>query len=137
MLPVTISDETGTLDVIAFFMVAEDLIEQNAYLASQNMRIVSLDHIAALDKAIGKIRLFHIGTSSSASSNFTIKYVLKKSYNVDLSESSISLKAPEVLYFVSKLTHFTTILAIPFLKIYIIVYISINRKHLHCSLNRI
>jgi hypothetical protein len=78
MLPVTISDETGTLDVIAFFMVAEDLIEQNAYLTSQNMKIVSLDHIAALDKAIGKTRLFHIGTSSSASSNFTIKYVLKK-----------------------------------------------------------
>jgi hypothetical protein len=35
-------------------MVAEDLVEQNAYLTSQNMKIDSLDHIAALDKAIKK-----------------------------------------------------------------------------------
>jgi hypothetical protein len=78
MLPVTISDETGSLDAIAFLMVAEDLVEQNTYLTSQNMKIDSLDHITALDKAIEKTRLFHIGTSSSASSNFAIKYVLKK-----------------------------------------------------------
>jgi hypothetical protein len=100
MLPVTVFDETRSLGAIAFSMVAEDLVEQNAYLTSQNMKIDSLDHIAALDKAIGKTRLFHIGTSSSASSNFPIKYVLKKRYNVDPSESSISLKVPEVLHFV-------------------------------------
>jgi hypothetical protein len=34
--------------------------------------------IDALDTAIGKTRLLHIGTSSSALSNFAIKYVLKK-----------------------------------------------------------
>jgi hypothetical protein len=78
MLPVTVSDETGSLDATAFSMVAEDLVEKNTYLASQNMKIDALDHIATLDTAIGKIRLFHIGTGSSASSNFAIKYVLKK-----------------------------------------------------------
>jgi cell fate (sporulation/competence/biofilm development) regulator YmcA (YheA/YmcA/DUF963 family) len=54
MLPVTLSDETGSLDAIAFFMIAEDLVEQNAYLTSQNMKIDSLHHIATLDKEIGK-----------------------------------------------------------------------------------
>jgi hypothetical protein len=78
MLPVTLSDETGSLDAIAFFMIAEDLVEQNAYLTSQNMKIDSLHHIATLDKEIGKTRHFHIGTSSSGSSNFAIKYVIKK-----------------------------------------------------------
>jgi hypothetical protein len=89
MLPIIVSYETRSLDAIAFFMVAEDLVEKNAYLTSQNMKIDALDHIAALDTAIGKIRLFHIGTSSSASSNFAIKYALKKSYNVNPLESSI------------------------------------------------
>jgi hypothetical protein len=77
MLYVTLSDEIGSLDAIAFSMVDEDLVEQNAYLTSQNMKIDALDHIAALDKAIRKTRLFHIGISSSGSSNFAIKYVLK------------------------------------------------------------
>jgi hypothetical protein len=54
MLLVTVSDETESLDAIAFFMVAKDLVEQNAYLTSQNMKINSLYHIAALDKEIGK-----------------------------------------------------------------------------------
>jgi hypothetical protein len=77
MLPVTVSDETESLDAIAFSMVVEDLVEQNAYLTSQNMKIDSLDHIAALERQLEK-KLFHIGTSSSASSKFAIKYVLKK-----------------------------------------------------------
>jgi hypothetical protein len=78
MLPVTLFDETESLVAIAFTMVAEDLVEQNAYLTSENMKIDSLDHIAALDKAIGKKRVFHIGTSSSGSSDFAIKYARKK-----------------------------------------------------------
>jgi hypothetical protein len=131
MLPVTISDETRSLDAIAFLMVAEDLVEQNTYLTSQNMKIDSLDHITALDKAIEKTRLFHIGTSSSASSNFAIKYVLKKLQYRSI-ESSTSLQILEVLHFVCNLTHFTTILAIPYFKIYITLYMSIYRKHLPC-----
>jgi hypothetical protein len=35
-------------------MVAEDLVEQNAYLKSQNMKIDSLDHIAALERQLEK-----------------------------------------------------------------------------------
>jgi hypothetical protein len=58
MLPVTLFDETESLVAIAFTMVAEDLVEQNAYLTSENMKIDSLDHIAALDKAIGKKKEF-------------------------------------------------------------------------------
>jgi hypothetical protein len=54
MLPITVSDETGSLDAIAFSMVVEDLVEQNAYLTSQNMKIDSLDHIAALERQLEK-----------------------------------------------------------------------------------
>jgi hypothetical protein len=39
-------------------MVAKDLVEQNAYLTFQNMKIDSLDHIAVLDKAIEKNKNF-------------------------------------------------------------------------------
>jgi hypothetical protein len=42
MLPVTVWDETRSLDVIGFSMVAEDLVEKNAYLASQNIKINAL-----------------------------------------------------------------------------------------------
>jgi hypothetical protein len=56
MLPVTVLDETGSLDAIVFLMVAEDLVEKNAYLTSQNMKVDALDHIAALDTTIGKVR---------------------------------------------------------------------------------
>jgi hypothetical protein len=69
MLHVTVLDETGSLDAIAISIIAEDLVEQNAYLTSQNMKIDALDYIAALDTTIEKTRLFHIGTSSSATSN--------------------------------------------------------------------
>jgi hypothetical protein len=117
MLLVTVSDETGSLDAIVFSIVAEDLVEQNAYLTSQNLNIDALDHITALDTTIGKTRLSHIGTSSSATSNFAIKYVLRKSFNIDLSGSSISLQNAEVLYFVCNRIHFSPILTIPFFKV--------------------
>jgi hypothetical protein len=97
MLHVTVLDETRSLDAIAFSMMAEDLVKKNTYLTSQNMKVDALDHIAALGTAIRKTRLFHIGTSSSATSNFAIKYVLKKSYNVNPSKSSISLQDLKVL----------------------------------------
>jgi hypothetical protein len=42
---------------------------------------------------IGKTRLFNIGMSGSTSSSFTIKYVLKKSFPVDV--SSVSIKLPD------------------------------------------
>jgi hypothetical protein len=54
MLPVTVLDETRSLDAIPFLIIAEDLVEQNAHLTSQNMKIDALDHIATLGTAFGK-----------------------------------------------------------------------------------
>jgi hypothetical protein len=72
MLPVTVSDETRSLDAIAFSMVVEDLVEQNAYLTSQNMKIDSLDHIAALERQLEKnfstleqVQVHHLSLLSS------------------------------------------------------------------------
>jgi hypothetical protein len=36
-LPITITDETRSIDAIAFSNVAEDLVELSAYLTSQNV----------------------------------------------------------------------------------------------------
>jgi hypothetical protein len=55
MLSITVSDETVSIDAITFSVVAEDLIEQNAYLTSQNMKIDALDHVVALDTTIEKV----------------------------------------------------------------------------------
>jgi hypothetical protein len=57
-LPITISDETGNIDAIAFSFVAEDLVERNAYLTSQNMKVDVYDHVVALDTSVGKTKLF-------------------------------------------------------------------------------
>jgi hypothetical protein len=46
--------------------VAEELVEQSAFLTSQNMKIDAYDHVVALDKAIGKIKLFTIGVSATS-----------------------------------------------------------------------
>jgi hypothetical protein len=81
--------KTGSIDTIAFSFVAEELVERNAYLTFQNMKIDALDHVIALDTTIGKTKVFYIGTSGSGTLNFTIKYVLKKSFNVDTSKITI------------------------------------------------
>ncbi|CAO2148450.1 unnamed protein product [Urochloa humidicola] len=82
-LPVTITDGTGSIDAVAFSLIAEDLVERNAYHASQNMKIDATEHVVALEKAIGKTRLFHIGMSTNSSSTFSIKYVLRKCFQID------------------------------------------------------
>jgi hypothetical protein len=58
MLPVTVSDETGSLDTIAFSLVAEDLVEQNTYLTSQNMKIDSLTISLHLTRQLKKQEIF-------------------------------------------------------------------------------
>ena len=74
-LLITITDDTGSIDTIAFSFIAEDLVEHSAY---QNMKIDTTEHVVALDKAIGKTRLFYIEMSTNSSSTFSIKYVLRK-----------------------------------------------------------
>jgi hypothetical protein len=72
MLPVTVSDETESLDAIAFSMVVEDLVEQNAYLTSQNMKIDSLDHMLHLKgnwkknfSTLEQVQVHHLSLLSS------------------------------------------------------------------------
>jgi hypothetical protein len=60
------------------------------------MKIDPFDHVIALDTAIGKIKLFKIGMSGSGTSNFTIKYVLKKIFTVDESQIPISIRHAKV-----------------------------------------
>ena len=81
-LPLALIDDTGSIEAIAFSSIAEDLVERNAYQASQNMKIHATDHAASLQTAVGKIRLFHIGMSTDMSSNFSIKYVIRKSFPI-------------------------------------------------------
>jgi hypothetical protein len=57
-LPLTISDETGSIDVLAFSFVVEELVERSAYLTSQNIKVDAYDHVVALNTAVGKTRLF-------------------------------------------------------------------------------
>jgi hypothetical protein len=68
--------------------VAEELVEQSAYLTSQNMKINSLDHVTTLDNAIGKTNLFKIGMSGSETSTFAIKYLVKQCFDVDASTTT-------------------------------------------------
>ncbi|KAJ1260551.1 hypothetical protein BS78_10G241300 [Paspalum vaginatum] len=90
-LRITITDDTGSINATAFSYIAEDLVERNAYQASQNMKIDAADHTVSLQTAIGKIRLFHIAMSNDLSSNFSIKYVLRKSYPIDDPPSTLLL----------------------------------------------
>jgi hypothetical protein len=108
-------DETGSIDAIAFSFVAEDLVERSVYLTSQNMRIDPLDHITALDKAIGKTKLFKIGMSGSESSSFAINYVLKKSFNVDASQISFTVPHAKVISITLILYTTTVFVTKPFL----------------------
>lgn len=94
-LPLTIKDELGTLDAVAFYNVAEDLVEVNATQATQNLKIDATEYAIALDTAIGKTRLFHIAMNTKYSSHFTINYVLKKSYPVENENTSLMLPTLE------------------------------------------
>jgi hypothetical protein len=76
--------------------VAEYLVERSAYLTFQNMKIDPLDHVTALDKAIGKTKPFKIGMSGSETPTFAIKYVLKKCLDVDASQVSITVTHAKV-----------------------------------------
>uniref|UniRef100_A0A0E0HR70 Replication protein A OB domain-containing protein n=1 Tax=Oryza nivara TaxID=4536 RepID=A0A0E0HR70_ORYNI len=82
-LLVTITDESGSLDAVAFSFVAEDLVELDAAQASQNMKIDPADHPTALNNAIGKTKIFAIGMNTDTSSKFPISYVLKKSFTIE------------------------------------------------------
>jgi hypothetical protein len=106
---ITISDETRSIDEIAFSFVTEELVERT-YLTSQNMKIDPLDHVIAPDKAIGKTKLFKIGMSGIETWTFTIKYVLKKSFNVDASRISITVLDKEVIPFLLILYSITSLL---------------------------
>jgi hypothetical protein len=91
--------------------VAEELVERSAYLTSQNMKIDPLDHVTALDKAIGKTKLFKIGMNGSESSTFAIKYVLKKCFDVDASQISFTVphaKAISIILILYTTTAFVT-----------------------------
>uniref|UniRef100_A0A0D3G2X2 SAM-dependent MTase DRM-type domain-containing protein n=1 Tax=Oryza barthii TaxID=65489 RepID=A0A0D3G2X2_9ORYZ len=82
-LPVTITDELGSLDAVAFSFVAEDLLELDAAQASQNMKKDPADHPTTLNNAIGKTKIFAIGMNTDTSSKFPISYVLKKSFTIE------------------------------------------------------
>ena len=97
-LPITITDDTGSIDTIAFSFIAEDLVERSAYHASQNMKIDATEHVAALNKAIGKTRLFYIGMSTNSSSTFSIKYVLRKSFPIENPSSGSKDPTPQVIF---------------------------------------
>lgn len=83
------------MDAVAFYNVAEDLVEVNATQATQNLKIDATEHAIALDIAIGKTRLFHIAMNTKYSSHFTINYVLKKSYPVENENTSLILPTLE------------------------------------------
>jgi hypothetical protein len=76
-LPITILDETGSIEAITFSYLAEELVEQSTFLTSQNMKIDAYKHVVALDKAIGKTKFFTIGVSATSTFALPIKYVVK------------------------------------------------------------
>jgi hypothetical protein len=47
------------------------------------MKITADEHVTALNNAIGKKRLFHIGMNIVYSTKFSSNYVLKKSFKID------------------------------------------------------
>jgi hypothetical protein len=97
-LPIAISDETGSIEAIIFSYVAEELVEQTAFLTSQNMKIDVYDHVVALDKAIRKTKLFTIGVSATATSALPIKYVIKNFFNIDPSTISNQLQDVQLIF---------------------------------------
>lgn len=82
-LPITLEDESGDLDAIAFSTVAQDLVEQDAVYASENMKIDPSEHVITLNNAIGKTKLFQIVMKGDSASRFPINYIIKKSFPVD------------------------------------------------------
>jgi hypothetical protein len=96
-LLIVISNETGSIEAIAFSYVAEELVEQSAFLTSQNMKVDAYEHVVALDKAIRKTKLFTIGVSATVTSALLIKYVIKKFFDVDPSSISIKLQDVQVI----------------------------------------
>ncbi|EMS59273.1 hypothetical protein TRIUR3_16563 [Triticum urartu] len=92
-LPITLTDDSGDLDVIAFSKIAEELVERDAIQASQNMKVDTAEHVTALDNAIGKTRLFYIGMKVDLVSRFPISYVIKKSFPVDNAQMLPSTKS--------------------------------------------
>jgi hypothetical protein len=96
-LLIAISNETGSIEAIVFSYVAEELVEQSAFLTSQNMKVDAYEHVVALDKAIRKTKLFTIGVSATATSALLIKYVIKKIFDVDPSSILIKLQDVQVI----------------------------------------
>jgi hypothetical protein len=84
------------LDVIAFSKVAEGLVERLAEEVSMNMKIDATEHVAALDNAIGKERLFYIGMSTETAGKYPISHVLKRSFPVENTDFVPMLTAPKV-----------------------------------------
>lgn len=68
---------------IAFSTIAAELVGQDAIQVSQNMKIDAAQHVATLDNAIGKTKLFHIGMKVDSTSRFPISYVIRKSFSAD------------------------------------------------------
>jgi hypothetical protein len=95
-LPITILDETGSIEAITFSYLAEELVEQSTFLTSQNMKIDAYKHVVALDKAIGKTKFFTIGVSATSTFALPIKYVVKFFFNVDPSSISVQLQSVQV-----------------------------------------
>jgi replication factor A1 len=75
-------------------LIAEELVERSAYYASQNMKIDATKHVVALEKAIGKTRLFHIGMGTNYSSSYSIKYVLRKCFEISNSTKASQVQKP-------------------------------------------
>ena len=98
-LPLTLTDNSGSLDAIAFARVAEDLVERHADHVSMSMKIEATDHVLTLDKAIGREKLFYIGMNTDSSAKYPINYVLKKSFSVNNTESTPVPRAPKVSNF--------------------------------------
>ncbi|XP_044365925.1 uncharacterized protein [Triticum aestivum] len=92
-LPITLTDDSGDLDAIAFSKIAEELVERDAIQASQNMKVDTAEHVTALDNAIGKTRLFYIGMKVDLVYRFPISYVIKKSFSVDNAQILPSTKS--------------------------------------------
>jgi hypothetical protein len=53
-LPITIKDSSSTMDCIAFYTIAEELVECSALQASQNMQIEPDNQPPVLRTTIGK-----------------------------------------------------------------------------------
>ncbi|VAI01091.1 unnamed protein product [Triticum turgidum subsp. durum] len=47
-LPITLTDDSGDLDDIAFSKIAEELVERDAIQASPNMKVDTAEHVTAL-----------------------------------------------------------------------------------------